>query len=77
LATGLTEAHVWAIAEAIRDRLEEDDGVRPWHVEGQAGHRWILLDYVDWVVHVFHREAREFYQLERLWADAPREILGP
>src|SRR5256886_17000737 len=46
-------------------------GIAPHHVEGLAQGRWVLLDYVDFVVHVFHPELREFYQLERLWGDAP------
>jgi ribosome-associated protein len=46
-----------------------------WHVEGYDALRWVLLDYVDIVVHVFDREARQFYGLERLWGDAPVEPL--
>ena len=45
--------------------------MRPVGVEGLRGGRWVLVDYVDFVVHVFHPAAREFYQLERLWSDAP------
>jgi ribosome-associated protein len=44
--------------------------VRVWHAEGYHGLRWVLLDYVDFVVHVFQKEAREFYGLEKLWGDA-------
>ena len=44
----------------------------PWHVEGQEYKRWVLLDYVDVVVHVFHEKTREYYLLERLWGDARR-----
>ena len=47
------------------------EGLRPFGVEGMRGGRWVLIDYVDFVVHVFHPAAREFYQLERLWGDAP------
>ena len=46
-------------------------GVRPVRVEGEAGARWLLLDFVDFVVHVFHEDEREFYRLENLWRDAP------
>ena len=77
LITGTSEAHVWSLAEWVRTRLLDVHGVGPWHVEGAAGRRWILLDYVHWVVHVFHRETREYYQLERLWGDAPGETLKP
>jgi ribosome-associated protein len=60
--------------KAVADRIEEglaEMGVKPWHREGYAGRRWILLDFVDTVVHIFHRETREYYLLERLWGDAP------
>ncbi len=72
LATGLSETQVKAIADHVEESLAAQ-GVRPWHVEGRAHRRWILLDYVDVVVHLFHREAREYYRLESLWADAPKE----
>ena len=48
------------------------ENVRPAHVEGLSGGRWVLLDYIDFVVHVFHPQSRDFYQLENLWGDAPR-----
>ena len=51
--------------------VPEREGVRPDHVEGMQGGRWVLIDYIDFVVHVFHPAARDFYQLERLWGDAP------
>lgn len=71
IASGTSDVQVKAIAEHILDELRED-GVRPQHVEGVSGGRWVLLDYVDFVVHVFHPQARSFYQLENLWGDAPR-----
>ena len=71
IASGTSDTHVRGIANAVQRRLEEA-GVRPHHVEGLAAGRWVLLDLVDIVVHVFHPEARAFYQLERLWDDAPR-----
>ncbi|HUP01328.1 MAG TPA: ribosome silencing factor [Gemmatimonadota bacterium] len=73
IASGDSDVQVKAIAERIEDRLRLERGIRPWHVEGLRHARWVLLDYVDFVVHVFHREAREYYDLERLWADAPAE----
>ena len=57
--------------EYLRTRLDAA-GVRAHHVEGLQSGRWVLLDFVDVVVHLFHPEARAFYQLERLWHDAPR-----
>ncbi|MDX1492797.1 MAG: ribosome silencing factor [Longimicrobiales bacterium] len=71
IAGGTSDVQVKAIAEHVVDELKKD-GVRPEHLEGLPGGRWVLLDYVDFVVHVFHPQARNFYQLERLWGDAPR-----
>lgn len=76
LVTGESDIQVRSIAERIEERLGKDFGARPWHVEGLKQTRWVLLDYVDFVVHVFHREARSFYDLDRLWADAPVERFG-
>ncbi len=70
LATGRSDTHVSAIADNLVEELRTE-GVRPFGVEGMRGGRWVLIDYVDFVVHVFHPAAREFYQLERLWGDAP------
>ena len=69
ICSGTSDVQVRAIAEAIRTGLN-DDGEKPWHVEGYENKRWILLDYVDVVVHVFDTETRDYYQLERLWGDA-------
>ncbi len=70
IASGNSTVQVKAIADHITDELKKE-GVRPEHVEGRQTGRWVLLDYIDFVVHVFHPEAREFYQLENLWGDAP------
>jgi ribosome-associated protein len=75
IASGSTDVQVRAIADWIQQQLRERLDVRPWHVEGAGHGRWILLDYVDLVVHLFHAETREYYLLERLWGDAPREDL--
>jgi ribosome-associated protein len=69
IASGSSDTHVRAIAEHVVDELKKE-GVRPHHVEGLVQGRWVLLDYVDFVVHVFHPTLRDFYQLERLWGDA-------
>jgi ribosome-associated protein len=71
LATGHSDIQVRAIAEHVIDELKAQ-GDRPTHVEGLEGGRWVLIDYIDVVVHVFHPQARVFYQLEDLWGDAPR-----
>ena len=73
LATGNSDIQVRAIAEHILEDLRKQ-GLRPNHVEGLERARWVLLDYIDFVVHVFHPQAREFYQLELLWGDAPTRL---
>ena len=75
LATGSSEVQVRAIADAVDEGLRAE-GIKPWHVEGYEARRWILLDYVDFVVHVFHAKAREYYLLDKLWGDARREIVA-
>lgn len=75
ICSGSSEVQVKAIAEAIEERLGAQS-LRPWHVEGLAGRRWVLLDYVELVVHVFHERTREYYLLERLWGDAHTVDLG-
>ena len=76
LATGNSDVQVRAIAEHIIEQMAKD-GLRPLHVEGLDRARWVLLDFVDFVVHVFHPLAREFYQLELLWGDAPTQLFAP
>jgi ribosome-associated protein len=70
VATGGTERQVRTIVEAVEKALR-DAGERPVRREGQSEGRWVLLDYVDVVVHVFAQEERGYYDLERLWRDAP------
>src|SRR5512134_1427627 len=69
VATGSSDTNVRAIAEAVREKLGEK-GERPFSVEGIQEGSWVLLDYVDFVVHVFHYEKRVFFGIEELWADA-------
>lgn len=70
IATGTSDAHVRGIANAVIEALRQT-GQRLHHVEGLTVGTWVLLDYVDLVIHLFHPETRAFYQLERLWSDAP------
>jgi ribosome-associated protein len=70
IASGTSDAHVRGMAEHLLSALAPQ-GIAPHHVEGLTQGRWVLLDYVDFVVHVFHPQLRAFYQLERLWGDAP------
>ena len=74
LVTGTSDTHVRSIADHIIERLKEA-GLRPGHVEGLRSGRWVLIDCIDFVVHVFHPAARAFYKLERLWGDAPAEAM--
>ncbi len=76
IAGGFTDIQVRAVSGHVEDMLREQFGIKPWHIEGRESGSWVLLDYVDFVVHVFQPEAREFYQLEKLWVDAERTELG-
>jgi ribosome-associated protein len=69
IASGTSDTHTRSVAERLIEELERE-GTRVQHVEGLPQGRWVLLDYVDFVVHVFHPALRDFYQLERLWSDA-------
>jgi ribosome-associated protein len=64
------DRQVKAIVDAIQERLG-GEGVKPAHREGERENRWVLLDYLDVVVHVQHEEERDFYSLDRLWSDCP------
>ncbi|HEX8358614.1 MAG TPA: ribosome silencing factor [Longimicrobium sp.] len=76
IATGTSDTHVSSISDHVVEELRTM-GTRPLNVEGSRGGRWVLIDYFSFVVHVFHPAAREFYQLERLWGDAPTHVLAP
>ncbi len=77
ICTGDSDTQVKAIADEVSKELR-DDGIRSWHTEGYQSLNWVLLDYVDVVVHVFKKEIREFYNLEKLWGDAPSiDVIDP
>ena len=77
LATGESELQIRAIIDSVVDRLREEARERPLHREGQPGTSgWIVLDYFDLVVHVFTPELRQRYDLERLWGDAPMNVVS-
>ncbi len=76
ICTGTSDKHVKAIADSIVEGTEKK-GIKAWHIEGYRARRWILLDYVDVVVHIFEPETRKFYSLESLWGDAPIEEVKP
>lgn len=73
VCSGQTPRQTKAIAEELRLRMKADHGVIPRTVEGAREGEWILVDLLDVVVHVFTPEAREFYRLDRLWREAPRQ----
>jgi len=72
ITSGRNSRQVKTIAEEVESRLKVEDDIKPLRVEGVSDSQWILLDYGDLVIHVFLDETREFYDLERLWSDAPR-----
>ena len=76
ICSAAADRHVKAIVDNILDGTA-GKGFKPWHVEGYGALKWVLIDYVDVVVHVFHDETREFYSLETLWGDAPVEEIKP
>ena len=72
ICSATSEPHLKAIAGEIEARLKEDHDVRAAAIDGFPASQWIVLDYLQVVVHVFHQEKRAFYSLEDLWGDAPR-----
>lgn len=72
IVSASNERLVDAIVDEIETQLREQLGLKPLRREGKSGGRWVLLDFADIVVHVQHQEEREFYALDRLWAEAPR-----
>jgi ribosome-associated protein len=75
ICSGTSDRQVQAIAESIQENLKEN-GILPLGVEGERIGKWVLMDYEDIIVHIFYEPIREFYDIERLWADAPRMEVG-
>jgi ribosome-associated protein len=76
ICSGNSDRQVQAVAAHVEERLSQE-GLHPLGMEGKREGRWVLLDYGDVVVHVFYHPVREFYDLERLWSEAPRLELPP
>ena len=80
VCSGSNPRQIQAISDEVEDRLKKA-GMRPTHVEGYKQAEWVLIDYVDFVVHIFTEKARQYYDLERLWKSAkklrPSELLAP
>ncbi len=72
ICSGANARQVQAISDEINERLKKDLNARTVRIEGYRGAEWILLDYGDFVVHIFEKDARDFYDLERLWRDAKK-----
>ena len=75
ICTGNTERQTSAIRDAIHKELKDDHGLMPRRAEGASEARWILLDYLDCVTHIFTPDARDFYRLDKLWGDAPQRTV--
>jgi ribosome-associated protein len=72
LCSGTSEPHLKAIAGEVETKLKQDHNIRAAAIDGFPASQWIVLDYLQVIVHVFHQNKREFYSLEDLWSDAPR-----
>lgn len=70
ICEGDSNTHVKAITDSIQKKVKEELATAPTHTEGSSNSKWILMDYFNTVVHVFHPETRDFYELEHLWSDA-------
>jgi len=76
ICSGNTDRQTKAIADGIQEGLKKDHGIAPRRIEGLPEARWILMDYLDVVVHIFTPDARDFYRLEQLWGEAPKRAVG-
>ena len=76
ICSGNTDRQTKAIHDRIHQTLKSEHGLLPRRVEGLAEARWVLMDYLDVVVHVFTPDARDFYRLEQLWGEAPKRAVG-
>ncbi len=72
ICTGTSTRHTRALSDAIFEHLKKKSGIMPAHLEGYQEAEWILMDYLNFVIHIFSERTREFYDLERLWKTAPR-----
>jgi ribosome-associated protein len=72
IATGTSDPHLRAIVDEIKDKLQEEHGLKPRRTDGALQTAWVVLDYFDVIVHIMRAEVRQHYDLEGLWSDAPR-----
>ena len=76
ICSGNSNTHVSSIAHSVEKEVSKELKEKPWHVEGADVGEWVLLDYVDVVVHVFQKPIRDFYNLEGLWGDAKTTVIS-
>ncbi len=76
ICTGNSNTQVSAISGSIQKTVSKELKDKPWHIEGEANAEWILIDYVNVVVHVFQKHTREFYDIESLWGDAKITVIS-
>lgn len=72
ICSGENPVQIRTIAEAIEQDFKKNAGIMPMGIEGLANSQWVLMDYGDIIIHIFNKESRSFYELEKLWMDAPR-----
>ena len=75
ICTADADVHAGAVADFITEQLKKK-GVAAWHMEGQGTTGWVVIDYIDVIVHIFLASVREHYSLERLWGDAPKTLVA-
>lgn len=76
ICTGNSNTHVNAISGIVQKQVSKETKEKPWHVEGESNSEWVLLDYVNIVLHVFQKHTREYYDIENLWGDAKITLIS-
>ena len=77
ICTGNSNTQVNAISGSVQKLVSKELKDKPWHIEGEANAEWVLMDYVNVVVHIFQKSTREFYDIESLWGDAKITVITP
>lgn len=75
ICTAEADVHVRALADYITEQLKEK-GIAVWHMEGRGKTGWVVIDFINVIVHIFLASVREYYSLERLWGDAPKTVIA-
>jgi ribosome-associated protein len=76
ICSGTSDKHISAIADSVDEEVYKGIKENPWHVEGKSNKEWMLLDYISVVTHIFRKDKRDFFALERLWGDAEITEIG-